>query len=92
MKKLIQASLATLILIFVTSPLLMSQYGKVYDNLTMDSEILKMERKFAIYLPPDYELTKRAYPVLCLLHGGCDDQKVAVRWYIDCEDDDFHQY
>lgn len=74
MKKLIQASLSTLILIFVTSPLLMSQYGKVFDNLTMDSEILKMERKFAIYLPPDYDRSERSYPVLYLLHGHGDDQ------------------
>ncbi len=52
----------------------MAQHGKVYDNLTMDSDILKMERKFAIYLPPDYEQSERSYPVLYLLHGGGDDQ------------------
>lgn len=33
-----------------------------------------MERKFAIYLPPDYESSQRSYPVLYLLHGGGDDQ------------------
>ena len=32
-----------------------AQTGKVYDLLTLDSEILDMERKYAIYLPPDYE-------------------------------------
>jgi enterochelin esterase-like enzyme len=51
-----------------------AQTGKVYDNLSMDSEILKMERKYAIYLPPDYESSERSYPVLYLLHGGGDDQ------------------
>jgi enterochelin esterase-like enzyme len=51
-----------------------AQTGKVFDNLTMDSEILKMERKYAIYLPPDYESSERSYPVLYLLHGGGDDQ------------------
>jgi enterochelin esterase-like enzyme len=40
----------------------------------MQSEILKMERKFAVYLPPDYETSERSYPVLYLLHGGGDDQ------------------
>jgi enterochelin esterase-like enzyme len=55
-------------------PSLKSQYGKVYDNLTMESEILGMERKYAIYLPPDYETSQRSYPVLYLLHGGGDDQ------------------
>ncbi|MEJ7587394.1 MAG: alpha/beta hydrolase-fold protein [Ferruginibacter sp.] len=50
-----------------------SQTGKVMDNLTMTSKILKMERKFAVYLPPDYESSDRSYPVLYLLHGGGDD-------------------
>ncbi|MDP3313798.1 esterase family protein [Lutibacter sp.] len=51
-----------------------SQTGKVFDNLTMKSEILKSERKFAVYLPPDYETSTRSYPVLYLLHGMGDDQ------------------
>jgi len=53
---------------------LLAQTGKVFDNLTMESEILKMPRKYAIYLPPDYESSNRSYPVLYLLHGGGDDQ------------------
>jgi enterochelin esterase-like enzyme len=53
---------------------LFAQHGKVFDNLSMQSEILNMERKYAIYLPPDYELSERSYPVLYLLHGGGDDQ------------------
>jgi enterochelin esterase-like enzyme len=40
----------------------------------MKSQILKMDRKYAIYLPPDYETSERSYPVLYLLHGGGDDQ------------------
>jgi enterochelin esterase-like enzyme len=51
-----------------------AQTGKVYDMLTMDSRILNMERKYAIYLPPDYETSERSYPVLYLLHGAGDDQ------------------
>jgi len=51
-----------------------AQYGKVFDNLSMHSEILEMDRKYAIYLPPDYEHSERSYPVLYLLHGGGDDQ------------------
>src|ERR1700712_2264420 len=51
-----------------------AQSGKVYDDLSMNSKILKMERKFAVYLPPDYETSGRRYPVLYLLHGGGDDQ------------------
>ncbi|HWD87745.1 MAG TPA: alpha/beta hydrolase-fold protein [Mucilaginibacter sp.] len=48
--------------------------SKVYDNLSMTSKILKMERKYAVYLPPDYETSDRSYPVLYLLHGSGDDQ------------------
>jgi enterochelin esterase-like enzyme len=53
---------------------LFAQTGKVYDDLSFSSKILKMERKYAVYLPPDYENSGRSYPVLYLLHGGGDDQ------------------
>jgi len=66
---------ASLIISILTLALMASaQTGKVYDLLTMDSEILDMERKYAIYLPPDYETSERSYPVLYLLHGAGDDQ------------------
>src|SRR5687767_2485474 len=51
-----------------------SQTGKVFDNLSVKSKLLNSDRKFAIYLPPDYETSQRSYPVLYLLHGGGDDQ------------------
>ncbi|MFZ4562428.1 MAG: alpha/beta hydrolase [Bacteroidales bacterium] len=50
------------------------QTGRVEDNVSMTSTILKSERKFSVYLPPDYETSKRSYPVLYLLHGSGDDQ------------------
>lgn len=50
------------------------QGGKVFDHLTMPSKILKSDRKYAIYLPPDYDYSDRTYPVLYLLHGALDDQ------------------
>ncbi|HRH51433.1 MAG TPA: alpha/beta hydrolase-fold protein [Panacibacter sp.] len=63
-------------LLFCTSLccMLMAQTSKVFDNLSMKSKILNMDRKFAIYLPADYETSQRSYPVLYLLHGGGDDQ------------------
>lgn len=60
--------------IIIASSSSFAQTGKVFDNLTMTSKILKSERKFAIYLPPDYETSARNYPVLYLLHGSGDDQ------------------
>lgn len=53
--------------------LLHAQSGKVMDNLKMDSKILKMERNYAVYLPPGYETSERSYPVLYLLHGATDN-------------------
>ena len=66
------------LLLAISSVLVLSdsspaQTGKVYDNLSMNSEILGEERKYAVYLPPDYESSARSYPVLYLLHGGGDD-------------------
>lgn len=53
---------------------LFAQTGKVFDNLSLPSKILNSDRKFAIYLPPDYETSERSYPILYLLHGAGDDQ------------------
>ena len=64
----------TLLFILSLSSVLIAQTGRVFDNLSMQSKILKMERKYAVYLPPDYETSQRSYPVLYLLHGSGDDQ------------------
>jgi len=70
MKKLIAAAIA----LFCAVTAFAQTTGKVYDNLTLPSKILKMERKYAVYLPPDYETSGRTYPILYLLHGSGDDQ------------------
>ncbi|UMB53005.1 esterase family protein [Lutibacter sp. A64] len=67
-------NIVTLILSFCFIITSFAQTGKVFDNLSIKSSILKSERKFAVYLPPDYETSKRSYPVLYLLHGLGDDQ------------------
>ena len=72
-------SLLLLCLVISVSPSF-AQSGKVYDNLTMTSKILKSERKYAVYLPPDYEHSERSYPVLYLLHGAGDDQTAWVQF------------
>jgi enterochelin esterase-like enzyme len=66
--------LLPLFFILTLSSIMMAQTGKVSDNLSMQSKILKMDRKYSIYLPPDYETSQRNYPVLYLLHGAGDDQ------------------
>jgi enterochelin esterase-like enzyme len=42
--------------------------GTSYESKTLSSSILKMDRKFSIYLPAGYESSDRFYPVLYLLH------------------------
>ena len=70
--KRIRVAISALFLLLSAN--LFAQTGKVYDNLSLPSKILKSERKYAVYLPPDYETSDRSYPVLYLLHGGGDDQ------------------
>ncbi|MBV8389121.1 MAG: esterase family protein [Mucilaginibacter sp.] len=71
MKTILTAILALFLFVSVN---VFAQTGKVYDNLSLPSKILKSERKYAVYLPPDYETSERSYPVLYLLHGAGDDQ------------------
>ena len=54
----------SLLFIIITSTNFIFAQSKVFDNLTMKSEILNMERNYAVYLPPDYETSSRSYPVL----------------------------
>jgi enterochelin esterase-like enzyme len=63
-----------LFLLVITAAYATAQGSKVYDDLSLKSKILNMDRKYAIYLPPGYETSQRNYPVLYLLHGGGDDQ------------------
>lgn len=60
--------------LFLAPVFLFAQSGKVSDNLSLPSKILKGDRKYGIYLPPDYGSSDREYPVLYLLHGSGDDQ------------------
>ena len=67
-------NILTLILSFCFIITSFAQTGKVFDKLSIKSSILKSERNYAVYLPPDYETSQRSYPVLYLLHGLGDDQ------------------
>ena len=61
------------------------EYGVVYDSQTLNSKILNEERKYAIYLPPEYNTSGRQYPVLYLLHpagprGTLPDQRAWINY------------
>ena len=47
--------------------------GKYIENLTLESKCLKGTRHYSVYLPADYQISERTYPVLYLLHGAGDN-------------------
>jgi enterochelin esterase-like enzyme len=58
----------TLTSLLLTIAIEAQSQGTAYESKTLSSNILKMDRKFSIYLPAGYESSDRSYPVLYLLH------------------------
>ena len=48
--------------------------GQTLEGLAMKSAILGKDVKYTVYLPPDYGISTRRYPVVYLLHGYTDDE------------------
>jgi len=48
--------------------------GQVLEGLHFSSAILGRDLDYAVYLPPDYAISSRRYPVVYLLHGYSDDE------------------
>lgn len=60
--------------VLLSSTILYSQsQGKIIEQNTVASKILKRDVKYSVYLPPDYDYSARNYPVVYLLHGYTDD-------------------
>jgi enterochelin esterase-like enzyme len=58
----------TLTSLLLTITIEAQSQGTAYESKTFSSNILKMDRKFSIYLPAGYESSDLSYPVLYLLH------------------------
>jgi len=71
---MILKKLLLIVIIAISSITTNGQSSTVFDNLQLDSKLLKGSRDFALYLPPGYHESSRSYPVLYLLHGSGDDQ------------------
>ncbi|MDN3549480.1 alpha/beta hydrolase [Mucilaginibacter aquaedulcis] len=69
---IIQKCLLFCCIMCINSAFAQSQ-GKVIEEQTVKSSILKRNVKYTIYLPADYETANRSYPVVYLLHGYSDD-------------------
>ncbi len=53
--------------------------GVTQDNLAIKSDVLGVEKKYAIYLPEGYQTSGKSYPVLYLLHGAGGNQSAWIR-------------
>lgn len=47
--------------------------GKVLEERTVKSGIMGKDVRYTVYLPADYSISERTYPVVYLLHGYTDD-------------------
>jgi enterochelin esterase-like enzyme len=65
--------IANFILLLCCATVAHAQSSTVFETLRLHSDLLKMDRNFAIYLPAGYNETDVSYPVLYLLHGSGDD-------------------
>ncbi|WP_184545744.1 alpha/beta hydrolase [Mucilaginibacter sp. FT3.2] len=71
MKNILKTCLLLCLLLSIAP--VFAQQGKVIEEQTVKSKILKCNVKYTIYLPADYETANRSYPVVYLLHGYTDD-------------------
>lgn len=53
--------------------------GKIIESATLNSRILGKDVKYSVYLPSDYSVSDRSYPVVYLLHGYSDDNTAWVQ-------------
>ncbi|MBS2213314.1 esterase family protein [Carboxylicivirga mesophila] len=54
--------------------------GKVIEGQSIASKITGYDVNYSVYLPPCYESSERAYPVLYLLHGYSDNETAWVQF------------
>ena len=57
-------------------------HGKIIEQNTVASKILKRDVKYSMYFPPDYDHSQRSYPVVYLLHGYTDDNTEIGRAHV----------
>ncbi|HTJ49973.1 MAG TPA: alpha/beta hydrolase family protein [Cyclobacteriaceae bacterium] len=70
----------TTLLMILLSAAVHAQTGKVLEHQVLKSKTLAKDVHYTIYLPPDYDLATRRYPVVYLLHGYTDDDRAWVQF------------
>ncbi|WP_461125477.1 alpha/beta hydrolase [Spirosoma aerophilum] len=61
-------------------PVVSAPQARLLESLIMNSSLLNQALKFSIYLPPDYYVSNRRYPVVYLLHGYGDNETSWVQF------------
>ncbi len=64
--------IAIFCLVFIAPSI--AQKGKVTESIEFKSKLVDYPVKYSVYLPADYDISQRSYPVLYLLHGYSDDE------------------
>jgi enterochelin esterase-like enzyme len=65
---------------FCSTYLFAQPAGKVIEQNSIKSAVLNRNVSYTVYLPPDYESSQRAYPVVYLLHGFSDDNSAWLQF------------
>jgi enterochelin esterase-like enzyme len=73
MRTLSKSFIAAVFLTTVFTQAFAQNSGKIIEQKTVTSKILNKDVKYTIYLPADYNISERTYPVVYLLHGYTDD-------------------
>jgi enterochelin esterase-like enzyme len=74
MKKIRRTVLPLVAGLLVSVSLLAQPNGKVFASRKVSSKVLNREVRYSVYLPPDFGVSERKYPVVYLLHGYGDDE------------------
>lgn len=55
-------------------------HGHILESLKFESELLMGQVGYSVYLPADYDVSRRSYPVVYLLHAYADDETSWIRF------------
>jgi enterochelin esterase-like enzyme len=61
-------------------PVVADPQARLLEGLPFSSSLLNRAVRYSVYLPPDYYVSNRHYPVVYLLHGYSDDETAWVQF------------
>lgn len=61
-------------------PVVAAPQARLLESIRLNSSLMNQAIKYSIYLPPDYYISNRRYPVVYLLHGLGDNETSWVQF------------